>query len=313
LSQSPIRFSIQIPDAADVNTWKEKARRAEDLGFYSLSVPDHLAPGLPQLAPMVALASASMVTSTLRLAITMVNNDFRHPTMLAKEVATLDLLSEGRVDLGLGAGWLADDYTTSGIRSWDTPGERVARLEESVPLVRELLSGQEVTFKGDHYQVDRYISYPCPVQRSIPIMIGGAGRRMLRLAGRCADIVHMVANNPKFDQSMTGLEQRLSWIAESVEEAGRNPDDLTVGLRITTGEVLAPGTSRTRAAEQIASARGVPAQALLDSPYSLIGDGAAIRDRVAELKDRCGVSYFTLSEGFAWEVAEVVGDLSATA
>jgi probable F420-dependent oxidoreductase len=302
-------FSIQIPGAEDITSWKEKVRRAEDLGFYSLSVPDHLALHLPQLAPMVALAAAAMVSSELRLAITVINNDFRHPTMLAKEVATLDLLSEGRVDLGLGAGWLSDDYTSSGVRSWDPPGERVDRLEESLQLLKDLLSGEEVTFKGAHYEVNQYVSLPRPTQHPIPIMIGGAGPRMLGLAGRRADIVHMVANNPKFDNSMRGFEQRLEWIVASARQAGRDPGELQVGLRITTGEVSAPGTSRARAAEQMASVQGVSAESILDSPYALIGDSAAIRDRVTELRERFGVSYLTLSEDFAWQAADALGDL----
>jgi len=310
LSHSPLRFSIQIPGATDAAIWKDKVRRAEDEGFYSVSVPDHLAPGLPQLAPMVALSAAAMVTSSLRLAITVVNNDFRHPVMLAKEIATLDLLSGGRVDLGIGSGWLPDDYTSSGIRSWDPPGQRVARLEEAVPLLRKLLSGAEVTFEGEHYQVNEYVSLPCPVQTPVPIMIGGAGKRMLGLAGRSADIVHMVANNPKFDNSMSGFEQRLAWIEESAV-AREARDDLIVGLRITMGEVSDPTTSRQEAAERMASERGVPVERLLDSPYSLIGDRSAIKDRIVELNERYGVSYFTLSEDFAWEASEVVADLSS--
>ena len=103
----------------------DRVRRAEDLGFHSISVPDHLGPNLPQLAPIVALAAAATVTSRIRLAMTVIDNDFRHPVMLAKEIGTLDLMSEGRVDLGLGAGWHEDDYTRTGVATWDPPGTRV--------------------------------------------------------------------------------------------------------------------------------------------------------------------------------------------
>src|SRR6202012_5561963 len=102
----PLRFSVQIPRAGDQRDWLDKVTRAEDAGFYSVSIPDHLGPSLPQLAPLVALAAAASVTERIRLAVTVLDNDFRHPVMLAKEIATLDVLSEGRVDMGLGAGWL---------------------------------------------------------------------------------------------------------------------------------------------------------------------------------------------------------------
>src|SRR5215213_9499975 len=115
-----------MPLGSSAASWAEKVRRAEDLGFYSISVPDHLGPSLPQLAPLIALALAAALTTRLRLAITVLNNDFRHPVMLAKEIATLDLLSGGRVDLGMGAGWLEEDYTKTGIATWDAPNVRLA-------------------------------------------------------------------------------------------------------------------------------------------------------------------------------------------
>ena len=111
---------MQIPGTADVTDWQDKVRRAEDQGFFSVSVPDDLSPELPQLAPLVALTAAAMVTSRLRLAVTVLNNDFRHPVMLAKEVATLDRFSDGRLDVGLGSGWFTGDYSASGIGSFES-------------------------------------------------------------------------------------------------------------------------------------------------------------------------------------------------
>jgi probable F420-dependent oxidoreductase len=308
VAKDSMRFSIQIPGAPDAAAWADKVRRAEDLGFYSVSVPDHLSPGLPQLAPVAALTAAAMITSRLRLAITVINNDFRHPVMLAKEIATLDLLSGGRVDLGLGAGWLPADYTASGIRSWDPAAERVARLEEAVVLLGELFTGAEVTFAGEHYQVAGYVSLPRPAQAHIPIIIGGSGRRMLTFAARHADIISIVVNNPRVDSSVKGLEERLGWIADA---GGRDRTDLMVGLRIVAGTLSPPGTSRHEAAESIASARGVPVTDVLDSPFTLVGDQAAIKDRIVEFHERYGISYFTLSEDFAWEVGNIVGELGS--
>lgn len=306
MSRSPIRFSIQLPGARDADAWKDKARRAEGEGFYAISVPDHLSPGLPQLAPLVALTAAAMVTREIRLAITVLNNDFRHPVTLAKEIATLDLLSEGRVDLGLGAGWLEADYTLSGIRSWDPPGQRLARLEESIDLLRRLLGGDEVTFNGRYYQVAGFTSHPRPMQGAIPLMIGGSGRRMLTLAARQADMISIVVNGPKADSSLDAFEERVGWIRDTVDPA-RDP---IIGVRVVVGALSAPGESRKDAAERIGAARGIPADDLLSSPFALIGDRSEIKDRLVELNERYGVSYFTLSEDFAWAVRSMIGDLA---
>jgi probable F420-dependent oxidoreductase len=247
-----------------------------------------------------------MVTSQIRLATTVLNNDFRNPVMLAKEIATLDLLSDGRVDLGLGAGWLASDYTLSGIRSWDPPGQRVDRLEESIELLRGLLSHDEMTFNGMSYQVAGFASHPRPVQAVIPLMIGGSGRRILTLAARKADIISMVVNDPSNDISLHGLEERLGWI----NEAGGQVYQPILGLRVVTGALSSPGTSRKEFAERMASARGVSTDDLLNSPYSLIGDRIEIKDRIVELNERYGFSYFTLSEDFAWAIHSVIEDVN---
>jgi probable F420-dependent oxidoreductase len=308
MARDSIRFSIQLPSAVDAKAWTDKVRRAEDLGFYSVSVPDHVSPQLPQLAPFVALAAAAMVTTTVRLAVTVVNNDFRHPVMVAKEVATLDLLSSGRVDLGLGAGWLETDYTTSGIRSWDPAGQRVSRLEEAITLLRQLLTGSEVTFEGEHYQVAGFESFPSPAQASVPLMIGGSGQRMLTIAARQADIISIIVNSPKADNTIKAFEERLTWIADA---GGRERPDLTVGIRVVMGAVSGPGRSRRDAAEEIASARGLAASEVLDSPFVLAGDHAAIRDRIVELHEQYGISYFTLSEDFAWQLSTIVGELGS--
>jgi probable F420-dependent oxidoreductase len=303
----PIRFSIQMPDATDVAAWTQKVRRAEDNGFYSVSVPDHLSPNLPQLAPLVALAAAAMVTSRVRLAITVIDNDFRHPVMLAKEVATLDLLSRGRIDLGMGAGWLPEDYTATGVATWDPPGQRVGRLIEAMALVRELFRGEPVTFHGEHYQVDGFRLYPRPVQAPIPLMVGGAGKRMLTMAARGADIISLIVPlDGSADTRRAAFEQQLGWIGAAAGDRG----DLTVGLRILFGEVVEPGQSRRAAAERVGAGRGMSAAEALESPFGLVGDLAAIRDHVLQIRERYGISYFTVSEDLAWQVAPIVGELS---
>jgi probable F420-dependent oxidoreductase len=302
----PLRLSIQIPGAPDLKSWTEKVRRADDMGFYSISVPDHLGPSLPQLAPLVALASAAAVSSRLRLAITVLDNDFRHPVMVAKEVATLDRLSDGRVDLGLGAGWLEEDYTKTGVATWDPPSVRVGRLFESIALLRQLFSGKRVTFSGDHYRVTDFESYPLPVQDPIPLMIGGRGRRMLTYAAQEAQIVSILPVASEGGSRLTGFEQQLSWIAEA---GGTKRDNLSLGIRVPFGALTRPGESAEAAAERIGTGMGMTADEVLESPFALVGDLARMTDHLAGLQERYGVSYITLSEGLAWEVAPIVANL----
>ena len=181
-----LRFSVQIPNTADGKAWLDKVKRAEAIGCYSVSVPDHLGSSLPQLAPFVALGAAAAATTRIRLATTVIDNDFRHPVMLAKEVATLDVLSDGRVDLGIGAGWVEEDYTRTGIGTFDSPRRRVDRLIESLDVVGRLLAGEEVTHRGTNYQLDRFRANPDPVQQPVPVMIGAgaSGCSRWRSSGR---------------------------------------------------------------------------------------------------------------------------------
>jgi probable F420-dependent oxidoreductase len=282
-------------------------QRAEGHGFWSVSVPDHLGPSLPQFAPLVALGAAAAVTTRLRLAITVLDNDFRHPVMLAKEVATLDRLSGGRVDMGLGAGWLEEDYTKTGITTWDAPGVRVDRLVESIELLRALFSGERVNFAGRHYEVRDFVSFPTPVQSPVPLMVGGGGKRMLQMAAREANIISILVKiGDTADRRRAAFEEQLQWIAEA---GGRDRPDLEVGIRVLFGDVAASGESRRDVAERVAGF-GMTPDDVLESPFALVGDHGAIRDHVLEVHERYGISYFTVSEDLAWKVAPVVEELS---
>jgi len=300
-----MRFSIQVPDAPDARTWLDKVRRADDLGFSSVSVPDHLGPSLPQLAPVAALAAAAAVTTNLRLAITVLDNDFRHPVMLAKEAATLDLVSDGRLDLGLGAGWLEEDYTKTGIATWDAPEVRVGRLFESIALLRELFTGEPVTFSGDHYTVTDFVSYPKPVQDPVPIMIGARGKRMLTHAARHAQIVSVLAAAVPGGSRLDGFEEQLAW----VRDAGAGRDDLTVGIRIPFGVFAERGESTPAAAARVGERMGMTADDVIASPFVLAGDAEGIAEQLLATRERYGVTYVTVSEDVGWHLGPVIDAL----
>jgi len=165
--------------------WREFARKAEALGYATLVLPDHFA---RQLAPIPALTAAAQASSTLRLGTLVLDNDFRHPASLAKELATLDLLSEGRLEIGIGTGSQPRDNEQAGL-ALDPPGVRYERLAETLTILDACFANDQVNFDGKHYQLHEFMSYPRPVQRRVPLMLGARGPRMLRLAGRRADII----------------------------------------------------------------------------------------------------------------------------
>ena len=182
------RFGVQEHSATSGSAWRDKARLMESLGYQALYLPDHFG---DQLGPIAALMAAADATTTLRMGSLVFDNDYRHPAVLAKEVASLDLLSDGRFDLGLGAGWMASDYEQAGI-PFDSPGVRIERMEEGLAIIKGLLAGGKFSFTGKHYRITSLEGTPSPVQKPHPpIVLGGGGRRMLRLAAREADIVNV--------------------------------------------------------------------------------------------------------------------------
>src|SRR4051794_15610382 len=186
VSDRKFRFGAQCSYAGSGKDWAAKARRLEDLGYATLCMPDHFD---DQLAPMPALTAAAAATTTLRVGTLVLGNDYRHPLITAKEAATVDVLSGGRFELGIGAGWMGSDYEQSGI-GLDPPGVRIERLAESLAVVKGLLAGGKFSFAGRYYSVTRHPGTPAAVQRPRPpILVGGGGRRILSLAGREADIV----------------------------------------------------------------------------------------------------------------------------
>ncbi len=228
------RFGVQFSTAATSAAWADLAREAEDLGYSTLFVPDHFG---DQLAPGPALVAAADATRRLRVGTLVIDNDYKHPVVTAKEMASIDLLSEGRLELGMGAGWMASDYEQSGI-PMDRAGERVDRLEEGIAILKGLFAPGAFSFSGKHYTVTGLDGMPKPVQTpGPPLIIGGGGPRVLALAAREADIVGInpavrngrVDTSAALDGGADVTDQKLTWVKEA---AGDRYDDLELTMLV---------------------------------------------------------------------------------
>lgn len=303
-----IRFGVQLIEAPSGEEWTRLARRMETLGYSAISMPDHL---WTQFAPIPALTAAALATTRPRLTMAVLANDLRNPVMLAKEAATLDILSGGRLDLGMGAGWREEDYRQAGI-TFDRPGVRIARLVEAVTIIRRLLEGEKVTFRGVYYDIDGYRLTPLPVQRPRPrLMLGGGAPRMLSVAARHADIVSISTDN----RHRTGTGQYGNATLDAVERAVRviaqaapdRADDLELNLRVLHVNV---GADRPALAAASAAATGLAAGEVIRSPFCAVGTVRDIADHFRRVRDRLGVSYFTVSAAAAEALAPVVDLIS---
>src|SRR3954469_7147097 len=217
------RFGVNLRAGDSRAEWVAKARKLEDLGYSTLLVPDHLAEIVSPLAPLVSAADA---TTTLRVGTCVLNNDFRHPVLLAREAATIDLLTDGRLELGLGAGHMQSEYEQFGL-PFDPAPVRFERLGESVRIVKSLLQGETTSLDGRHYQVKEHTIYPLPVQQPRPpIMIGGNGRKLLALAAQEADIVGLTGLAfPKGAREVdvagfkaASVDEHIGWVREQAGE-----------------------------------------------------------------------------------------------
>jgi probable F420-dependent oxidoreductase len=300
-----LRFAVQLLGAPDGPAWARLVHRAEESGFDVVSLPDHLG---EQFAPLPALTAAACATSRLRLSMFVLANDMRHPGVLAKEVATLDVLSGGRVELGLGAGWDQSEYAALGV-PFDRPSVRIARLEEAVLAIRALLAGETVSAHGEHYQLKGLSVRPRPVQPGgVPIVLGGGGRKMLSLAGRVADIVSVAAeNNGRNDPSVLGPGIRRAAVADQIgwvrDAAGERFERLEINLRV---RIAAIGTDREAEARTQAEGMDCTPNDLLGSPFCLLGSVDQVADQLLRTRDELGISYFTVSQRHLEQMAPVV-------
>lgn len=309
MSRRPFRFGTEVLRADSGADWADHARRVESWGYDTLLVVDHFA---VNFAPFAAMAAAASATTTLRIGSTVLSNDFRHPVVTAKEAATIDVASDGRLEFGLGAGWKKAEYGQAGI-PWDAPAVRFSRLREGLTIIRELWGDDPVTFTGEHYAVTSLEGWPKPVQRPHPpVFIGGGGRRMLRWAAREADIIGIIAQSTPAGGLSFGedteerLAERVSWIREAAADRAELPE-LSMLL-------LAVGVTDDVPSAQEALALKLhmtPAQ-VARSPYAVFGSELAIAEHLQMLRERFGVSYFTVFPQDTVAFAPIVHMLAGT-
>ena len=307
----PFRFGVQLDAAIAGRSWADTARHIEALGYAVTTMPDHFT---DQLAPMPALQAVLDATTTLRAGALVFDNDYKHPVVLAKELATMDVLSEGRVEIGLGAGWMASDYEQAGI-AYDRPGVRIDRFVEGLAVIKAAMGPEPFDFAGEHYTVAGYSGMPKPVQAPCPpVLIGGGGKRVLTIAARHADIVGV---NSNMHAGVVGPDAFASMSAEAVAEkvaivadaAGDRIGDIEMNIRTFFVKVT---DDRDGALDRISRAIDVEPSMLAASPFALVGTPAEIVDLLLARRSEYGFSYVIVGGGdidsFAPVVAELAGE-----
>lgn len=307
----PFRFAVQLSHATDGKTWRELARKTESLGYSTLFVPDHFG---EQWEPAIAMTVAAEATTTLNVGALVFDNDYRHPVVLAKQIATLDLASEGRVEFGIGAGWMKTDYDESGIE-YDRPGVRIDRMVEGLAIMKQLWAEGTCTFKGEHYTINAAQGHPRPYTQPHPkVVIGGGGKRVLGIAAREADIVGV---NPNLKAGYVGPEvaesakapyfrERIGWIKEA---AGDRFDDIELQV-LTFFVQIVPNKAETLA--NLAPLFGVTADEAAEIPIALVGTVDEICETLQQRREEYGFSYVVVHEPELEAFAEVVARLAGT-
>ncbi|MCU1360573.1 MAG: putative oxidoreductase [Ilumatobacteraceae bacterium] len=308
--QRPFRFGVTAAKASSRAEWTDLARRAEANGYSVLTMPDHFG---DQLAPVPALMSAADATTMLRIGALVWDNDYRHPVVLAKELATLDVLSDGRLEIGIGAGWLKSDYDQSGM-TYDRAGVRIDRMVEGLAIIKGALGEGPFSHRGTHYDVTDYDGTPKPVQvPGPPILIGGGGKRVLSIAARQADIIGIIGT---LDAGVAGPEAIASMTAEAVDDkvaivrraAGERISSIEMNLRVFLVQVT---EARESTIDFLAQSLQVQPAAFEQSPFALVGPPSRLVEDLLERRQRWGFSYVTVGaaelESFAPVVAQLAG------
>ena len=324
MTQRPFRFALQAFAGSSASGWFDTVQRAEDAGYSTLFSSDHyFGPGSisdatghrpVDLAPLTSIAVAAARTSSLRVGCRVFACDFHHPVVLAKEMATLDLLSEGRLEVGLGAGWVRDEYDGLGV-AMERPSVRIAKLAEYVEVLRAHFTGEQIAVDGDFVHVEGFAGRPLPVQQpGPPIMIGGGSPKVLGLAGRLADIVSINFDNSSgrlgtASVASSGADetaQKIEWIRDGAVDRF-DALELEIGAYF-----VAVGDDAASQLEAMASRFGVAATEFASHPHALFGSVEQICDTLNERRQRYGISYVTVAQCHLDEFAPVVAALAGT-
>lgn len=303
------RFGLKFRAAKDGEDLAEMARRAEALGYSTILVSDH--PTHPQLAPLAAATALACATTRLRVGSSVLANDFRHPVVLAKEIATLDLISGGRVELGIGTGWKKAEYESMGL-AFDRASERIERLRAAIAILRGFWSGKPFALEGEHYSIRDMSGFPLPVQDPLPILIGGGGRKVLSLAAQAADIVginpaarsgaHDAATD--LDSTAAVTDEKLAWVAEA---AGARIEELEICMQVYADCVT---ESRAEGDRVLAARYAFSLEEARKVPYAWVGSVGEICAGLEEKREKWGVSYWVVPEHAMESMAGVVERMS---
>lgn len=305
----PFRFGVQVRNGVDAESWVANARRYEALGYDVITMPDHFD---EQLAPIPALQAVADATSTIRVGALVFDNDYKHPVVLAKELATIDVLSGGRLELGLGAGWMAVDYERSGI-PYDRPGVRIDRFLEGLDIIERSFAVGAFSYSGVHYTITNYDGFPKPLQQpKPPVLIGGGGPRMLRIAAERADIIGINAtltsgavDHSTFD-SMTAeaVDEKVAIVRDA---AGQRLDQIEMNIRAFLVSVT---DDVDGAIAGISAFTGSPASMIEQSPFALVGPPSKLTEDLLARRERWGFSYVIVGPDEAEAFAPVVASLA---
>ncbi len=305
----PFRFGVQSRTLGPRSEWLDSIRWIEANGYSTYVVMDHFVRGLD---PIATLGAAAAATTTLRLGSMVFDNDFRHPAVLAKAMATVDVLSEGRLEIGIGAGWLREEYDQAGI-PFDPAGVRIDRMVEAVHLMKRSFSEERVTFTGEHYRTQDQILVPKPVQQPHPpFVIGGGSRRILSIAAREAATVNITTralpdgSKDVADMTPDRLDTKIGWVRDA---AGERFAEIELASMVSD---LVVTDDRQGEAERLAGSLGVTADDVLASPHILIGTVEQIVEDLQQRRERFGMSYFIVLEGDREKLAPVVARLAGT-
>jgi len=310
----PFRFGVQFSKSTSGTTYRETVQKIEDLGYSTVFCPDHFD---DQWAPTVALTVAAEATSNLRIATLVYDVDYRHPVTLAKEVATLDLVSEGRVEFGIGAGWMQQDYEGAGIQ-FDPPGVRIERMIEAVEIVKGLWAPAPFNFRGAHYSITELEGTPSPHQPGgPPIIIGGGGQRVLTEAAQRADIVGLNASlhagsvGPETALSALGERflERRNWVEEA---AGARFPDLELQMNTFMTAVTNSTSEADDMFEGMAPMFGLSPEQARTIPMVLAGTINDVCEQLEHHRDLYGTSYWVIHEGEVDAMAPVVAKMADT-